>query len=65
VPETLRIEDCANAACPWSGKPVRPGNLTLYRSKVVGFFNPGCRDKFVAVASAFDGALAANEGDRP
>ena len=53
----LRIEDCVNATCPWSGKPVSADSLTLYRGRVVGFCNPGCRDKFVAAQSAFDTAL--------
>lgn len=53
----LRIEDCVNATCPWSGKPVSADSLTLYRDRVVGFCNPGCRDKFAAAQSAFDAAL--------
>lgn len=50
----LRLEDCINELCPWSGKPVRKDSLTLYRGKVVGFCNTGCRDKFEAAAAAFD-----------
>ena len=38
----LRLEDCVNAVCPWSGKPVSADSLTLYRGHVVGFCNPGC-----------------------
>ena len=53
----LRIEDAVNKICPWSGKPVSPDSLTLYRGKVVGFCNPGCRDKFNAAQSAFDAAI--------
>ena len=30
------------------GKPVSADSLTLYRGKVVGFCNTGCRDKFEA-----------------
>ncbi len=41
-----RIEDCINDTCPWSGKPVQPDSLTVYDGQVVGFCNPGCRDKF-------------------
>ena len=55
--EQLRIEDCVNDTCPWSGKPVSPDSLTRYRDQVVGFCNTGCRDKFEAAASAFDGAI--------
>jgi hypothetical protein len=53
----LRLEDCVNAVCPWSGDPVSADSLTLYRGKVVGFCNTGCRDKFAAATSAFDGAI--------
>jgi hypothetical protein len=52
--ELLKIEDCINRACPWSGKPVSADALTLYQGKVVGFCNPGCRDKFVAAISHFE-----------
>ena len=50
----LKLEDCDNATCPWSGKPVSADSLTLYKGKVVGFCNTGCRDKFEAALSAFD-----------
>jgi hypothetical protein len=53
----LRLEDCVNPTCPWSGKPVSPDSLTLYKGRVVGFCNPGCRDKFAAAASAFDARI--------
>ena len=53
----LRIEDCINDVCPWSGKPVSPDSLTEYRGKVVGFCNPGCRDKFVKATGFFDDRL--------
>ncbi|MCG8544724.1 MAG: glutathione S-transferase, partial [Alphaproteobacteria bacterium] len=33
----LRLEDCINDVCPWSGKPVSPDSLTDYRGQVVGF----------------------------
>jgi hypothetical protein len=56
----LRLEDCVNQACPWSGKPVSADSLTLYRGQVVGFCNPGCRDKFAAASGAFDAAIGAN-----
>ena len=54
----LKLEDCVNQVCPWSGKPVDAASLTTYRGKVVGFCNPGCRDKFVAAITTFDTALA-------
>ena len=53
----LRLADCLNQVCPWSGKPVSADSLTLYRGKVVGFCNPGCRDKFDAASGAFDSAM--------
>lgn len=56
--ESLDIADCVNDACPWSGNSVRADALTLYRGRVVGFCNPGCRDKFEAATAHFDGALA-------
>jgi hypothetical protein len=55
--DALRIEDCINQLCPWSGKPVSGDSLTLYNGNVVGFCNTGCRDKFVKAASAFDAAI--------
>ena len=53
----LRLEDCVNDVCPWSGEPVSCDSLTLYKGKVVGFCNTGCRDKFEAAAGAFDAAI--------
>src|SRR3546814_19999393 len=39
----LLLKDAAT--CPWSGNPVAEDSLTRYRGHVVGFCNPGCRDK--------------------
>ena len=58
---TLNIEDAVNDICPWSGKPVSADSLTLYRGHVVGFCNPGCRDKFDAATRMFDAAIADRE----
>ena len=55
--EPLRLDDAVNEICPWSGDPISADSLTLYRGKVVGFCNPGCRDKFVAATRAFDSAI--------
>ncbi len=44
----MRVEDCVNENCPWSGKPVQADSLTEYKGKTIGFCNPGCRDKFAA-----------------
>ena len=59
--EDLRLEDCVNERCPWSGEPVSADSLMLYRGKVVGFCNTGCRDKFAAATRAFDGAIESKE----
>ena len=53
----LRLEDCVNEVCPWSGDPVSADSLTLYQGKVVGFCNPGCRDKFEKATAAFDASI--------
>lgn len=55
----LRVEDCINATCPWSGKPVQADSLMRYQDRVVGFCNPGCRDKFEQAVRHFAPALAA------
>jgi hypothetical protein len=57
----LRLDDCVNQVCPWSGDPVSKDSLTVYRGKVVGFCNTGCRDKFEAALSAFDKAIEGKE----
>ncbi len=56
--DALRIEDAVNETCPWSGKPIAADSLTRYRDAVVGFCNPGCRDKFETAIAHFDKALA-------
>jgi hypothetical protein len=56
--DALRIEDAVNETCPWSGKPIAADSLTRYRGEVVGFCNPGCRDKFEAATAHFDKAIA-------
>ena len=55
--DELKLLDCVNERCPWSGEPVSADSLTLYRGEVVGFCNTGCRDKFDKAASAFDIAI--------
>ncbi|MFL6733901.1 MAG: glutathione S-transferase [Sphingomicrobium sp.] len=50
-----------NRTCPWSGKAVSADSLTLYEGKVVGFCNPGCRDKFETATKSFDAALQGSE----
>ncbi len=54
----LRLEDCINSICPWSGDPVSPDSLTLYDGRVVEFCNTGCRDKFEQAVAAFETALS-------
>jgi len=53
----LKIEDAVNEACPWSGKPIAADSLTVYRGAVVGFCNPGCRDKFAKAVEHFEQSL--------
>ncbi|WP_068318011.1 glutathione S-transferase [Polycladidibacter hongkongensis] len=57
----LKLEDCINETCPWSGEKVRSDSLTLYRGKTVGFCNPGCRDKFEKASKHFEFAINAAE----
>ena len=57
----LRLEDCVNDTCPWSGKPVSADSLTRYKGKVVGFCNPGCRERFESAARAFDQVIESKE----
>ena len=56
--EGLKLEDAVNETCPWSGKPIAADSLTLYKEAVVGFCNPGCRDKFEVAVKHFEAALA-------
>ncbi len=60
---TLRIEDAVNKTCPWSGKPIAADSLTTYRGAVVGFCNPGCRDKFEGAVKHFEDALRARRAE--
>ena len=54
----LRLEDCINKICPWSGNAVAPDSLTRYKGQVVGFCNTGCRDKFEKAVTHFEAHLA-------
>jgi YHS domain-containing protein len=56
--DDLNLKDAVNQTCPWSGKPIAADSLTRYRGQVVGFCNPGCRDKFETAVTHFDAALA-------
>ena len=56
MPE-LNLADCVNTRCPWSGESVSADSLTLYKGKVVGFCNTGCRDKFEKAVRHFEDAL--------
>ena len=59
----LRLEDAVNETCPWSGQPIAADSLTLYKDAVVGFCNPGCRDKFEQAVRHFEDALRARRAD--
>ena len=52
-----RLEECVNQTCPWSDQPVSADSLMRYKGSVVGFCNPGCKDKFEAATQAFDAAI--------
>jgi len=54
----LKLADCINTNCPWSGDPVVESSLTLYKGQVVGFCNTGCRDKFEKAISHFEEILS-------
>ncbi|NQW08346.1 MAG: glutathione S-transferase [Alphaproteobacteria bacterium] len=51
------LAEAINDTCPWSGKPIAEDSLTTYNGHVVGFCNPGCRDKFEAATGHFEAAL--------
>ncbi|MCY4361108.1 MAG: glutathione S-transferase [Gammaproteobacteria bacterium] len=59
----LNLDDCINETCPWSGQPVQADSLALYGDDVVGFCNPGCRDKFERAVRHFEKARASS-GER-
>jgi hypothetical protein len=61
----LRLEEVINKTCPWSGKPVQADSLTLYKGWVVGFCNPGCRDKFAEAVHHFEAAVSAGQRGAP
>ena len=50
--------EAINEACPYSGKPVREDSLARIDGRIVGFCNPGCRDKSVADAQAWPALVA-------
>ena len=60
----LALADAVNELCPWSGDPISADSLTLYKGKVVGFCNTGCRDKFEKATTAFDLALSSNKASK-
>ena len=57
--QLLDIADCINEICPWSGDPVQADSLTEFDGHVVGFCNPGCRDKFERAVQYFEEAKSA------
>ena len=59
------LADCVNRTCPWSGKPVQADSLTRLGDIVVGFCNPGCRDKFETAISHFDKATQSRQTASP
>ena len=57
--ETLQTSQAINTHCPWSGDPISEDSLTLYKGMVVGFCNPGCRDRFAKAVSHFESSMEA------
>ena len=60
----LNPDDCINEICPWSGEPVAADSLFEFNGDVVGFCNPGCRDKFAAALDHFTRAGKAKTTDQ-
>ena len=54
---TLSIDEAINKRCPWSGDEIQADSLTTYKGHVVGFCNPGCKDKFVTAIEVFERAI--------
>ena len=57
--KNLELENAINDNCPWSGNPIDENSLTTYKGKIVGFCNPGCRDKFDKAVDLFESLLLA------
>jgi hypothetical protein len=55
--QTLQMDAAINTNCPWSGKPIAPDSLTLYKDRVIGFCNPGCRDAFAKAIADLESEL--------
>jgi hypothetical protein len=53
----LHLADCANDVCPWTGRPVSPDGLALYRGRVVGFADRVRRDAFLSAIVALETAI--------
>lgn len=60
----LKIEDCVNDVCPWSGKIVSPTALMPYHGQVVGFASPADRDRFLATFIALEAAMPDARGQK-
>lgn len=54
---TAAHEAAVNAVCPFSGQPIRADCLTRHGDHVIGFCNPGCRDKFAHAPQDWPKAL--------
>ncbi|MDB3892060.1 glutathione S-transferase [Alphaproteobacteria bacterium] len=53
----LSVDDAINDRCPWSGDAIQADSLTTYKGHVVGFCNPGCKDKFATAIAHFEQAI--------
>jgi hypothetical protein len=63
--DELKLEDAINETCPWSGKPIQADSLARYKGWVVGFCNPGCRDKFAKAVDHFEAVSSAAQRGGP
>jgi YHS domain-containing protein len=59
--EELKLQDCINSTCPWSGRAVNSNVLMFYRGKTIGFCNPECRDMFLKASSKLDELIDASK----
>ncbi|MDB3892058.1 glutathione S-transferase [Alphaproteobacteria bacterium] len=55
--QMLSVDDAINDRCPWSGDAIQADSLTTYKGHVVGFCNPGCKDKFATAIAHFEQAI--------
>ena len=55
--QMLSVDEAINERCPWSGDAIQAESLTIYKGHVVGFCNPGCKEKFNIAIEMFEQAI--------